>query len=238
MLRLQVRETIAGPRRAFSDRVDAGVQLAAWIDPEPDPDALVLGLPRGGVPVGAGLAMALGCELRPVLVRKLPIPADPEMGFGAITLDGTVILNHDVVRAFGIGEATIRRVAAETRAEVERRSRVYPGGQAPLDFDGRNVWLVDDGLATGLSAVAAARMIRSHGAEQLTVAVPCGPLDSARRLLDEADEVWCMIAQEGRGFAVASFYRDFHEMDDAEVVAVLESRGADRDRGSRPEGPP
>lgn len=219
--RLRVRRTVTWPRAAYADRLDAGRVLAEWIAPEPDPGALVLALPRGGIPVGRPLADALGCEMRPVLVRKLPLPTNPEMGFGAITVDGTVTLNPMVVEGYRLDAVTIERIAQTTRAEVERRSRAYPGGWPLADLEGRHAWLVDDGLATGFSAIAAARMVRARGAARVSLAVPCGPQTSAERLVLETDEVWCAIAQAGGSFAVASYYRDFHDMSDAEVVGLL-----------------
>ncbi len=179
---LHIRTTVTWPRAAYADRLDAGRTLAEWIAPALDPRALVLALPRGGIPVGRPLADALGCEMRPVLVRKLPIPTSPEMGFGAITVDGTLTLNEPVVDVFGIDPATIEEVAQQTRAEVERRSRAYPGGWPLPDLASRNVWLVDDGLATGFSAIAAVRMVRAHGAASVRLAVPCGPLGAAERI--------------------------------------------------------
>jgi putative phosphoribosyl transferase len=218
---VHVRERVAWARPEYADRLNAGRVLADWISPRQDATAVVLALPRGGIPVGRPLADALGCELLPVLVRKLPIPVSPEMGFGAITVDGTVTLNRRVVEAFGIDETTAEVVAAATRAEVERRSRAYPGGWPLPQLEARHVWLVDDGLATGFSAIAACRMIRGRGASRLSLAVPCAPLSSVELLAGEADDVWCALGQSGGSFAVASYYRDFHEMADAEVVDLL-----------------
>ena len=164
---IHVRWTVPGPRVAFSDRANAGRVLSEWMRPAPDPLALVMSLPRGGVPVGRALADALGCDLRPVLVRKLPIPGNPEMGFGAVTIDGTVTLNRGVVAAYGLDTATIERVAGETRTEIVRRSRLYPGGWPLPEMGGRRVFLVDDGLATGFSAIAAIRMIRAGDPSRL-----------------------------------------------------------------------
>ncbi len=219
--RTHVRTTVQWARPAYRDRDDAGRALAEWIDPPQDAEALVFALPRGGVPVGRAIADAIGCDMLPVLVRKLPIPSSPEMGFGAITVDGTMTLNQAVVRAYGIGPATVRRVADETREEVVRRSQTYPGGWPLPELQGRHVWLADDGLATGYSAIAAARMIRAHRAGTLALAVPCGPAGSVTRLAGEVDDVWCAIAQTEGSFAVASYYSDFHDMSDAEVVALL-----------------
>jgi predicted phosphoribosyltransferase len=205
----------------FEDRAEAGRALAGWIDPQQDPDAVVFALPRGGVPVGRALADVLGCELLPALVRKLPIPDSPEMGFGAVAVDGSVRLNRTVVEAFRIRERTVRDVVEQVRAEVARRGAAYPGGWPLPDLVGRNVWLVDDGLATGLSMLTAADMLRALAPASLSIAVPCSPTDSLTRVLGAADVLWCFAAQDGHPFAVASFYSDFHDLDDAEVREVL-----------------
>jgi putative phosphoribosyl transferase len=218
---VHIAEYSWGPVLRYRDRADAGRRLAEWIAPRPDPRAVVFALPRGGIPVARALADALGCELRPALVRKLPIPSDPEMGFGAVTVDGTVTLNHDVMRVFGITPEVAETVATEVRAEVERRGSVYPGGWPLPSLGGHRVWMVDDGLATGYSMLASLQMLRKHGAGWLGVTVPCSPIDSLARIEPLTDETWCLIAQRGRGFAVASFYADFHDLSDAEVTGVL-----------------
>jgi putative phosphoribosyl transferase len=217
-----VRQHVPYPRQVFADRAEAGAELARFAVDAADPSALVLALPPGGVPVAAPVAAALGCELRPVLVRKLPVPSSPQAGFGAVTLDGTVVLNERLTALLGILPETVERVAAEVRRELERRADVLPGGRQLPEMRGRRVWLVDDGLATGYSAVAAARMARAHGATSLTLAVPVTPEDSLALLASEADEVFCLIVQDaGAAFAVASFYRDFHDLTDDEVSALL-----------------
>jgi putative phosphoribosyl transferase len=219
---LHIGQRLARSVVLFADRAEAGLALAGWIGPRRDPDAVVFALPRGGIPVGRPLADILGCELLPALVRKLPIPANPEMGFGAVAVDGTVRLNRAVVKAFGIPERTVHDTIEQVHAEVQRRGAVYPGGWPLPDLAGRCVWLVDDGLATGLTMLAAADMLRARGPVSLTIAVPCSPSDSLVRVSGAADALWCLAVQDGHSFAVASFYRDFHDLDDAEVRAVLQ----------------
>jgi putative phosphoribosyl transferase len=221
---VHVARRVRLPVPAFADRADAGRVLAAFVSPPPDPAARVLALPRGGVPVAVPLAEALESDVLIAGVRKLPVPASPEMGFGAVTEDGTLVLNEHVVRMAGIGPDTVRAVAAETRREVERRGALYPGAGLP-DVTGRAVWIVDDGLATGFTTVAAARMVKAHGPAAVSLAVPVSPADSLARLRAEVDDAFCLIVQEGGGgFAVASFYRDFHDLSDAEVLAALQPR--------------
>lgn len=218
---LHVQRHVHGPAPIFRDRADAGRALAEFVAPGPDASACVFALPRGGVPVGRALADALHCELRPALVRKLPIPSDPEMGFGAVTVDGTVRLNRPVIDAFRISDGDVESTVAQVHAEVLRRASAYPGGWPLPQLAGRRVWLVDDGLATGLSMLVAADMLRAHRPAALLLAVPCSPTDSLGRLAEAVDEGWCIAAQSGRPFAVATFYRDFHDLSDAEVLAAL-----------------
>jgi putative phosphoribosyl transferase len=213
------RVTIAYP--AFADRAAAGLALARFAAGERDPDALVLALPRGGVPVAAPVAASLGCELRPVLVRKLPVPCSPESGFGAVAIDGTPVLNDRAVALLGIGPETIERVTAEVRGELERRAEAFAGARDLPGMEGRRVWLVDDGLASGYTMLAAARMAAAHGATGLTLAVPVAPASSLALVEPTFDEAYCLIVQDTPSFAVASFYRDFHDLSDDEVRVLL-----------------
>ena len=221
VIRLHIRTRVRGPVALFTSRSDAGRHLVDYIRPRADPEAVVFGLPRGGLPVGRMLADALGCELRPVAVRKLPLPSDPEMGFGAVTADGTVRLNDRIVKAFGLSPADVRDIVARVRIEVERRASVYPGGWPLPPLTGKCVWLVDDGLATGASMLAAVEMLRARSPASLAVTVPCAPDDALRQVADAADQTWCLAAQEQGSFAVASFYREFHDLTDHEVLDAL-----------------
>lgn len=212
---------------AFADRSDAGTALVRLIDPAPDPDAVVLALPRGGVPVARPLAGALGARLVPMPVRMLPIPRSPEMGFGAVTLDGTTVLNEHVIAGFEIDELTTAAVAEEVRHEVERRARAYPGGFPFPPVEGAAVWLVDDGLATGYTMLAAARMVRAQAPARITMAVPVAAPGSLGLVAPLLDAAYCLIEQEASPFAVASFYRDFRDLTDDEVIGLLGSVDTD-----------
>lgn len=220
--RIERRVTRASP--VFADRLEAGAELLRFMAPEPDPDALVLALPRGGVPVARPLADSLGCDLRPVLVRKLPVPDSPEAGFGAVTIDGHVVLNEPAAAMWGISEAQIAAVVDEVRQELERRAGAYPGGWPLPDMRGRHVFLVDDGLATGYSMIAAAKMARDADPASITLAVPVAPADSLRSIARHVDHAYCLMLQAAPPFAVASFYRDFHDLRDDEVVTLLLER--------------
>lgn len=216
-----VAEHVRDAYPAFSGRGEAGRELARFTVRAPDPDALVLAIPRGGLPVAAPLAAALRCGLRPVLVRKLPIPDSPEAGFGAVAIDGTVVLNERLVALLGLLPETVEQVAAEVRAELERRAAAFPGGWPMPPMRGRAVWLVDDGLASGYSMLAAVRLTRAAGAARITVAVPVASELSLGVVEPEADETFALIVEYGASFAVASYYRDFHDLSDAEVRALL-----------------
>lgn len=224
--RVHVGRRVVFATPVFRDRAAAGDALAAFVAPRRDPSSAVFALPRGGVPVARPLADALECPLLPVLVRKLPIPENPEMGFGAVTLDGTLAINERVRRAWGVGEAETRTIAEDVRAELQRRAQAYPDGEAAGDLAGRRVYLVDDGLATGYTALAAADMLAARGPAAVVLAVPCAPTDSLRSLAGHVTEAYCVYEQTTPPFAVASFYESFPDLTDAEVRRVLELSSA------------
>jgi putative phosphoribosyl transferase len=221
---VHVGQRLGSARTLFAARSDAGRQLAGFIAPAPDADSLVFALPRGGFPVARPVADTLGTAVLPALVRKLPVPMSPEMGFGAVTVDGTVVLNEPVVRAY-VPAGQVDEISREVRLEVERRAHVYPGGWPLPEIEGRHVWLIDDGLATGFSVIAAARMLRGRHPARLNLGVPVSPADTLTAVSEEFDETWCLAVQDGLSFAVASFYRDFHQMTDAEVLEQLGGSG-------------
>lgn len=216
------KEVVRG-RPVFHDRRDAGKALARFVAPDPDPDAVVLGLPRGGVPVGVELAGALQCPLDVVVVRKLPIPSSPEMGFGAMTLGGEVRINTQAVRRFGITEAEIEEVREEVHREIRRRARAYRGDDTPPDVEGRDVYLVDDGLATGFTALAAADALKASQPKRVRLCAPVSPLDTIHRLAESLEEIHVLLAQTAPSFAVASFYEMFPDLTDGEVQHLLSS---------------
>lgn len=220
MTGLHVQRTVAAPAAAFQGRSDAGAQLAAFLLLQPDPEAVVFALPRGGVPVAEPLAADLRAPLRPAFVRKLPLPHAPEMGFGAVALDGSVVLNEAVAEAYALSDATVRTVAHDVLAEVRRRAEAY--GDASMDVAGRKVFLVDDGLATGYTALAAARMLQDLGPAAVHLAVPVSPLASLERVRDRFETVTALYAQKDGSFAVASYYESFPDLTDRQVLEVLE----------------
>jgi putative phosphoribosyl transferase len=210
----------------FLDRRDAGRRLATALAPLARERPVVVALPRGGVPVAFEIARALGAPLDILAVRKLGAPANPEFAVGALAEDGTQVVNTAVAHRIGMTpreiEATIERETAELRRRVAR----YRGGRPPMDVRGRTVIVVDDGLATGLTDLAAVRALRARGAARIVVAVPVGPAESVALVGEEADEVAChTIPRELIG--VGRWYRDFSPVSDEEVLALLaEAAGA------------
>src|SRR4051794_18326645 len=176
----------------FRDRSEAGRILAAKLSAYANrPDVLILGLPRGGVPVAFEVARALDAPLDVFLVRKLGVPGYEELAMGAIATGGVVVLNDEAVRGLGIPERTIEAVAARERRELERRERAYRDGRPAPDVQGRTVILVDDGLATGSTMRAAVAALRRQGPARIVVAVPVGAAGTCADLQAEADEVVC-----------------------------------------------
>lgn len=218
---IHIGERVVRPQPVFSDRRAAGDALAAFMAPGPGADALVLALPRGGVLVGEALARGLKARLEAAVARKLPVPWSPEMGFGAVACDGSLVLNRALREELGLSCVEVERIAERVRAEVRRRVRLYTGREAPPEVAGRSVVLTDDGLATGYTMLAAAEMVRRGGPRRMVLGVPVSPADSLEEVAPSFDEVWCLVVQEAPPFAVASFYEDFHDLSDEEVIAAL-----------------
>ena len=207
--------------RRFADRRDAGRALAAALaDDAALTDAVVLGLPRGGVVVAAEVAEALGAPLDVVLVRKLGLPEQPELAMGALAAAGDSVETVRTAIAARAGEAAFAAVRARELDELARRERTYRAGRPPVPLGGRAVVLVDDGLATGATARAALAAVRRQGPASLTVAVPVGSPRVCAELRAEVDRVVCLESPVSFR-AVGQAYRDFRATEDAEVVAAL-----------------
>ncbi|MEU4036389.1 phosphoribosyltransferase family protein [Streptomyces collinus] len=220
----------------LTDRLEAGRRLGERLGYLRGQDVVVLGLPRGGVPVGAAVAEALDAPLDICMVRKLGAPQQPELGMGAIGEDGVRVINQEVLRATGAGEADLERVEAQEREVLRRRADRYRGAHAPVPVAGRTVVVVDDGVATGSTARAACRIARARGAARIVLAVPVAPLDFTGRLGDEADELVCLHTPAGF-LAIGQFYDDFTQVGDDEVTACLRQAAGHHDRvaGTGPE---
>ncbi len=207
----------------FADRRQAGRALAAKLaEYAGRDDVVVLGLPRGGVPVAYEVARALGAPLDVFLVRKLGVPGHEELAFGALGSGGVIVTNPHVVESLGVDEATLRAVVAVEQAELDRREALYRAGRPAVPLAGRTVIVVDDGLATGASMRAAVAALRRRGPRRIVVAVPVAPPEACEALAEEADESICALTP--RIFhAVGLWYEDFTQTSDPEVQALLGS---------------
>ncbi|MFF8770945.1 phosphoribosyltransferase family protein [Kitasatospora sp. NPDC015120] len=210
----------------FTDRTDAGRRLAARLGHLRGPRTVVVALPRGGVPVAAEVAAALGAPLDICVIRKLGVPYQPELGMGAIGEDGVRVINDHVLRPAGVTPEQLAVVEARERTELERRARRYRGGRPPVDLHGRTVVVVDDGIATGSTARAACLIVRARGAERVVLAVPVAPPEWTERLSGVADELVC-VGTPSPFFAIGEFYADFSQTEDAEVLRHLAAARAD-----------
>ncbi len=204
----------------FEDRRAAGRLLAAHLSSYAGrADAVVLGLPRGGVPVAYEVALALGVPLDILLVRKLGVPRHEELAFGAIASGGIRVLNAEVVAEAGLSSEQIARIAAEQELELDRREQLYRGGRPPLELDGRTAILVDDGLATGATMRAAVEAVHEQGARAVP-AVPVAPAQTCTALARVAEDVLCPITP-ARFVAVGLWYHEFSATSDEEVRQLL-----------------
>jgi len=204
----------------FRDRRAAGQALAERLL-EHDLDApVVVALPRGGVPVAYEVARALGAPLDIALVRKLGAPGRPELGIGALGEDGTVILDGQTIAALGVRRTEIEAIIERESAELERRRRLYRGERPAIDVSARDVVLVDDGIATGVTTIAAAQMLRARGATRAVTAVPVCPAAAVDYLHAQLGELICLTSPPRFG-GVGAWYDDFTQTSDDEVIDLL-----------------
>jgi putative phosphoribosyl transferase len=207
----------------FADRVDAGRRLGAALDHLRGASVIVLGLPRGGVPVAAEVAATLGAPLDVIVVRKLGTPGHEELGMGAIGEGGIRVLNDDIVATVGASAEQLSNVEASERAELDRRASTFRGDRPRLDLTGKTAVIVDDGIATGSTAIAALQVARAQGAARTVLATPVAPHGIESRVAPYADEF--VALDTPRWFsAVGQFYDDFDQTTDAEVIECLQSR--------------
>ncbi len=203
----------------FEDRIDAGERLAEALKEHVGPGTIVLGIPRGGVIVAEVVARTLGVPLDVVVPRKVGAPGNPELGLGAVA-PGVRVLDPYLIERLGVSQEYLEREIAAEEAETVRRLRAYRGDRPPLDLTGRTAIVIDDGVATGGTAVAALRWARARGAERVILAVPVAPPQTMQRLRHEADEVVALATPEPF-FAVGEWYRRFDQTSDEEVVEAL-----------------
>jgi len=205
----------------FRNRVEAGRRLGALVaDRVHDEAVVVVALPRGGVPVGAEVARALHAPLDALVVRKLGYPPHPELALGALGEGGVCVLNEPLIHRLGVPREMVERIVTQEAAELDRRERRYRGDRPSVPVAGRTAVLVDDGLATGSSAMAAIEVLRKAGVARIVLAVPVGPVDTVVAMQALADDVVC-AEQPDWMMSIGEFYDDFEQVDDDEVARIL-----------------
>jgi len=205
----------------FLNRTEAGIKLAARLTAYANrPDVIVLGLPRGGVPVAFEVARALHVPLDIFLSRKLGVPSQEELAFGALASGGVRVLDQEIIDEVGISKTEIEQVTDRVKKELERRELVYRAGRPPLKVEGNTVILVDDGIATGSSIRAGVSALKQMKPARIVIAVPVAPVSTCNRLRAEVDELVCLYMPESF-FAIGQFYEDFSQLTDEEVIDLL-----------------
>jgi predicted phosphoribosyltransferase len=213
---------------SFADRTEAGEKLAEALSRFKGEACVIFALPRGGVPVAAPVAEALGAPLDLALVRKIGVPFQPELAMGAVADSGlpVVVRNEDVVELIGLNQAEFDEALRRELRELERRKRLYLRGRPHAEVQGRVAIVIDDGVATGATTRAALRAVRARRPKKLVLAVPVAPTDTLEELRLEADEIVCLEAH--RFFtAIGCYYADFSQVEDETVVALLDRLGPD-----------
>lgn len=206
----------------FEDRTDAGRHLAATLSSiESITEAVICAIPAGGVPLGLEVARALKAPLRMAVVRKVQVPWDPEAGFGAVTWDGRVFLNRALMAGLDLREAEVNAAITKAKKNVEERLKKFSGGQREPGLEGHAAILVDDGLATGYTMLAAVEAARAESPRQIVVAVPTGSLHAVNFIARKADIVICLNIRTSSTFAVAQAYERWHDLTDREVQELL-----------------
>jgi predicted phosphoribosyltransferase len=209
-------------RIIFRDRVEAGEKLAEKLGKYRGTGAVVFGIPRGGVPVGIEVARRTGALFDILVTRKIPVPGNPETGYGAVGEDGSVVLNKFYVSYLGLTEAEIEADAEKVRAEVSRRTAVFREKACPVSVSGRTAVIVDDGLATGYTMMAAVQSIRKRNASRIVAAVPVSSNSAYDLISPEVDELVSIVISMTHSFAVARFYNYWSDMSDGEVMESMD----------------
>lgn len=211
-------------RYVFEDRGDAGLSLARKLIHYKGTGALILAIPSGGLPVAAEIANVLGTQMDIIVARKLQIPHNPEAGFGAMGPDGEVVINEELMGHLGLTEEAVKAQMKKTAEVIRKRVSLFRRGRPFPSCKDRVVIVVDDGLASGYTMLAALKDLRKKMPSRLIAAVPTGPERTVKRILTETDEVICLNVRRGLSFAVADAYRKWCDLNDEEVLSILKDQ--------------
>lgn len=213
---------LSSPKALFENRRDAGRQLADLLEEYKHKLSVVLAIPNGGVPLGIEVATSIKTDLDLIICRKIPSPFTPEAGIGAIADDGTIILNEEIVRSYGLTQEQIDYEAIKVRAEIKKRSILYRGDRPLESVSGKTVIIVDDGLASGYTMLAAVESVRRRRPREVIAAVPVASASAMEQVEKKADKViTCAVGTMPR-FAVADYYHNWHDLKTDEVLRSLE----------------
>lgn len=213
--------TLRNRTHVFEDRVHAGELLAEKLSEYKGTDAYVLGIPAGGVPVGYTVAKRLGLAFDIAITRKIHIPWNMEAGFGAITWNGTTLLNQALVDTLGLSKEEIDRCITEEMEAIKNRLKLFRGDSPFPDIKGKTIILIDDGLASGFTILATIKSIKQREPKETIVAIPTASLDAIERIKPHADKIICLNIRTGPIFAVADAYKLWYDLEDEEVMDIL-----------------
>lgn len=205
----------------FQDRKDAGERLSEFLLDYKSSNSIVLAIPAGGVAVAKEIKKTLSIPFDLVIVRKMQIPWNPEAGFGAINLDGYVVFNEDLLRHLSLPERVINSQVEKTRETLKKRNLLFRGGREFPSLKDKTVILVDDGLASGYTMIAASEYVKKRNPSKIVVAVPTGSQKTIKKISSFADVLYCLNIREGFPFAVAEAYRDWYDVSDEEVLSIM-----------------
>ncbi len=217
-------EELRNKKYVFKDRFHAGKLLALKLKQYKDyfTDAIVLAIPYGGVPVGKSIARELGYPLELIMVRKIPIPYNPEAGFGAVTWDGEVVINQSLLDQLGLGNHEIEQAIQRVKLELERRMQAF--GKTLPELNDRSVIITDDGLASGYTMLASLRSIKKHSPKSIAIAVPTASTSAIKLVSTHVDMLFCLNIRESMVFAVADAYQEWHDLTDKEVREIIHDK--------------
>ena len=214
-------ESFRNKTRVFRNRLEAGDHLARRLEKYRDKQGLVLAIPSGGIPIGLRISQHLELPLDLVISRKIPIPGNPEAGFGALSFEGSLFLNEPLVRELRLTPEEIQKLSTPVAQEIQHRNAVFRGGRPFPDLQGKIVIVVDDGLASGYTMMASISFVKKRKPSRVVVAIPTAPESSIQRIAAQVEEILCLNVRRGFFFAVADAYHEWHDLPEEEVMDFL-----------------